>query len=368
MRISLRRSLLGIASTALVAGTVVAAPAEAATPQADTAADWLADQLDAGLVVSEYFDGDSWVGYTDYGLTLDFFYAFEGLDVKSGVRMDILDAIEPEVEQYVTPFGTTYAGAIGKLLTAVQAQGIDPATYGDGNLLSRLESQVHTAKDSEEGRAEDAPSDDESDSSNTLGQSFVVQALARADSALADEAVAFLLKQQCDKGYFRVYMESADHTCDAGTSQQSGASVDATAAAMLALLEVMREGNDGVDPEVLDSVLTDATHWLLRKQADNGSFGDEGVANANSTGLAAQALAEMGKPAAAGRAASWLDRLLVTKRLVRRTAFKAGDRGAVAFTKAALDDGRRKGITRADRYQWRRATAQAAIALDSLPQ
>ena len=368
-----RRATLALTTSALLATTVAVGPvANAApsdvTPQAASAANWLADQLGKNsLVHDQYADWETGepVRYIDYGLTLDFFFAFDALRVKRGVRQDILDGIEPRVEKYLAPYGTTYAGAAGKLLHAVQEQGIDPMTYDDGGLLDRLEALVHTADDSELGRAEDSPSNDETDSSNTLGQSFVVQALAEADSELTDEALTFLLKQQCSEGFFRVYMNSSDNTCDTGkATEQSAPSVDATAAAVLALLEV--RGGEGVDQVALDQALVDARRWLLAKQAQNGSFRDGGVANANSTGLAAQALDALGRERPAARAAGWLASLQVTGKLVRRTAFVASDRGAVALSKAALREGKQKGIPSDARYQWRRATAQSAVALDTL--
>jgi hypothetical protein len=364
-----RRATLALTTSAMLTVGLAAPAAQAApadiTPQSAAAARWLASQLDEGLVVSEYkdFETDEWVAYTDYGLTLDFYYAFDGLGVKPAVRKAILDAIEPEVEDYIAPFGTTYAGAVGKLLTAVQIQGIDPASYGANDLLEQLEGLVHTADDSELGRAEDAPSDDETDTSNTVGQSFVVRALAGADSELADETVAFLLKQQCDKGFFRVYMESTDHTCEGGTTEESGPSVDATAAGLQALVVARESGITGLGDDIRDAVA-----WLVAKQAKNGSFSDGGVPNSNSTGLAAQALAELGKNRPAARAAAWIDKLRVTKRMIARTDFKPADKGAVAFGKAALAEGKEKGITRDARYVWRRSAAQAAVGLNSLGQ
>ena len=370
MRKHALRAMLALTTTAALTTGLTTAPANAAgsdvTPQAAKAASWLAGQLDEGLVRSSYESDGEWFSYTDYGLTLDFFYAFDALDVRQAARQRILDAIEGEVNGYVAPYGTTYAGAVGKLLSAVQAHGIDPSTYGDGDLTSRLEALVHTADDSELGRAEDAPSDDESDTSNTIGQSFVARALTHADSALADEAVTFLLKQQCSEGYFRVYMDSSDHTCDGGTDAESGPSIDATAAAVLALLAVKELGVAGVDTAALDTALRDAARWLVGEQADNGSFEDGGVPNTNSTGLAAQALAGLDRERAAKRAASWTGALRVTKQLAERTAFKRRDVGAVAFSRAALREGKAEGITRGVRYQWRRSTAQSAGALDIL--
>ena len=366
-----RRVALGLTSAVLAAGALVASPASAAEPtaRAGAAADWLADQLEEGLVVSSYTDFTTGevVEYTDFGLTLDVHLAFRDLGVKERKRQRILDAFESRTGEYVGTGTTRYAGALGKLLTAVQREGIDPASYAGGTLLRQLERRVHTADDSERGRAEDAfDPDDEfgADYSNTIGQSFVVGALARADSDLADETVRFLLKQQCAQGFFRVSLESADHTCDGGTADESGPSVDATAFAVQAVLVSGRRDVD-VRQRRLDNAVAAAEAWLVRKQRDSGAFREDGVANSNSTGLAAAALSDLDRPGRADRAAEWLRERQVTRGLAQDGAL-GGERGAVAFDDAAFDAAVEDGIGGGVLYQWQRATAQAAAGLDAL--
>ncbi|MDX6327511.1 MAG: hypothetical protein QOK15_3865 [Nocardioidaceae bacterium] len=374
MRTRPRRALLGLLTGALLAGGSFAAPAQAApraatrdvTRAADSAADWLASQLGADhLVVSGYNDGTQWVTYTDYGLTLDFFFAFKGLGVRKALRGDILDAIEPQTGAYVGTGATAYAGAIGKLLTAVEVQHRDPHTYSSRDLVTKLEGLVHKAKDGQRGRAKDTwdPSDSfGKDNSNTIGQSWVVRALVGSDSAQAHSTVKFLLKQQCAGGWFRVSMSgnAGDFTCDGGTPGDSKRSVDATAFALEALQIARTAGVRHLRDDIRD-----AAAWLVRRQAANGSFSDAGDANANSTGVAAEALAMVGKDRAARQAAGWLHDHQVTRRVARTTALH-GEKGAVAYDHAALKAGRADDITRGVRYQWRRATAQAAVGLDSL--
>ena len=115
----------------------------------------------------------------------------------------------------------------------------------------------------------------------------------------------------------------------------------------------------------LDHALHAAESWLVRKQRTNGSFREDGAANSNSTGLAAAALADLGHVHRADLAAKWLRRLQVTTALAKDGAL-GGERGAVAFDRAAFKAGVDNGITRDVRYQWRRATAQAAVGLDAL--
>jgi hypothetical protein len=365
----LRRALLGLTTTAvLLGGSPVAAEAvDRPTPRADAAADWLSRQLDAGLVVSGYDDGrGNWVRYTDYGLTLDFHLALRDLRVKPRVRRAILAAVEPRTGEYVGTGQIRYAGALGKLLTAVQRERIDPSTYAGGKLVRQLERRVHLAQDTERGRAKDAfdPDGLGGDYSNTIGQSFAVRALAMADSDLADETVRFLLRQQCAQGFFRVYVESVDHTCDGGTEAESGPSADATAFAVQALLVAGRRDVD-VRQRRLDNAVAAAEAWLVRKQRRSGAFREDGVANSNTTGLAAAVLADLGRVRRADAAAEWLRKRQVTRALARDGAL-GGQRGAVAFDRQAFAVAVENGIERGVRYQWRRATAQAAAGLDAL--
>ena len=384
MLFAARRAALGLTTAVALAAGTLTAPATAAgtgaqanaqanaqtsaqtsarpTARANAAADWLSRQLTDGLVISEFQDQQgNWQSFPDYGLTLDVGLALRDLGVKPSTRQRILDAIEPRTGAYIGRGTTRFAGAIGKLVTALKREHIDPATYAGGRLVTQLERRVHTADDTEKGRAKDAGSDD---FSNTIGQSFVVRGLSMVGSDLADEATRFLLRQQCSQGFFRVFMESADHSCDGGTRAQSAPSVDATAFAVQALLVADRRDVD-VRKRRLHQALAAAETWLLRKQRDNGAFREDGIANSNSTGLAAAVLDDLGRKRAANRAARWLLERQVTRAMARDGAL-GGERGAVAFDKQAFDTAVSDGIGRGVRFQWRRATAQAAVGLDAL--
>ena len=362
MRIPARRTLtrlaLGATVVALAGSGSLVAPATARSTAAGTSAGWLADQLTNGLVVSEYNDGTQWVRYKDYGLSLDVYLALTQLGARPAKADSILDAIEPRVHRYVGSTGALYAGAIGKLLTAVETDRRDPRTYGDEDLVADLEGLVVTSGP-ETGRAKDSGG---TDYSNTFGQAFAATALAGAGSSLADEATTFLLKQQCSAGFFRENMESSDFTCDSGDANQSAPSVDATATAALAANSLAVLGPPSVQDAAAHAAHR-AVRWLVAHQKANGSFVGNGVANANSTGLAATVLSVAGKQAKARAAAEWISGLRVTPKLARTTAFRAADVGAIAYNGKALKAGKAHGITRDARYQWRRATAQAAPAL-----
>jgi hypothetical protein len=373
MRTSLRRTITrtaaAVTTVAVVGSGALLAPAEASAAS-DASAGWLADQLDGGLVVSEFRDqDDNWQQYTDFGLTLDVYYAFGQLDARPAKRAAILDAIEPRAGEYYDQFGTRFPGAIGKLLTAVELAGGDPETYGvaDGgpNLVDALEDLVVTAGP-EEGRAKDDPTGP-FESSNTFTQAYVATALAGADADRAEIVSEFLLLQQCPAGFFREGLDSADGTCANAEPEQRRPSVDATATAAIAAAALALD--DTLSPGLRADAAAaskDAVDWLVGKQKDNGAFVGNGVVNTNSTGLAASALVLAGKNKKATKAARWIDQLRVTRKLVRTTGYKAADLGAIAYNAAAFKTGKKKGITRTARYEWRRATAQAAPALDLL--
>ena len=349
-----RRALLGILTSAvLLGGTVSAAPAEAAPsrPTRD-ALGWLKGELEQGHFVSGGFDL--------YGPTLDYFFALIKFDAKPNVRTEILDSLRVHRGDYIGSGGDTYAGATGKLLSAVIAEGIDPDKFANGSLVPRLRKLVHLDADSQRGRVIDDSTF--GDFSNTVGQTWDVRAFAGMHDPLLRVTTKFLLKQQCNAGYFRESEESSDHTCQTGRAEgKSDPSVDTTALAVMALKAARHAGI----PKLGDDIRAAIT-WLRKQQNPNGSFTGNGAPNANSTGLAAWVLADAGVSNQAARAASWLRDRQVTPSNADGTEL-AGDVGAVAYNRKAFRDGKSDGITDGDvRSQWIVATAQAAVALDAL--
>lgn len=354
---SAHRALLGLTTLAVAAGTTLVGPAaQAATAPASATSGWLTSQLQDGMLFTTY-DG---VQYSSPGVTLDAATAMQTVGVRAAARDRVLDRFERDGADYYAPGGNDSAGGIGKTLTFVLGEGVDADTFEPG-LDDRLEARVVTSG-SEAGRAKDEGAND---FSNTVTQGFVVRALVLDDagSSSLESATDFLLKQQCDAGFFRLYMESTDGTCDGGTSEQSGPSVDATAFAVLALREVQREG---AGDETVTAALADARRWLLAEQAANGSFGDEGVRNANSSGLAAHALSELGRTAAARDAARWVAKLRVTTKIANQTALDKADVGAIAHTAVDLAEAKRRDITADRLYYWHNASAQALVSQNLL--
>ncbi len=348
----LRRVVLGLTTSAvLVGGTLVGTPAEAATPQAESAAGWLTTELQDGVLVLQ--------GFPSYGPTLDVFFAFDSLGVRRGARGAILAALADNVGSYIGAGRESYAGPTGKLLTAATADRRDPRDFGGVNLVARLADRIRTGDGPQRGRAVDRSQYGEY--SNTIGQSFVVRGLAAADHRLLRATTRFLLKQQCPAGFFREDMDSSDFTCRSGRGEGlSAPSVDSTAYAVMALSVARRNGVAGLGDDIRDAV-----SWLRDRQNDNGSFNGVSGPSANSTGLVATVLPGRFERAA-NRALRWLSRRQVTARNSDGTAL-AGDVGAIANNGRAFRDGAQDGITDGTRGSWYLATAQSAAALDDLP-
>jgi hypothetical protein len=355
MRTPARRLGAVALSAALVAGpALVVQPAQAATNSYSySAAGWLSRQLSGGLVHNDQFDFD------DYGLSLDVFLALDALGTRRSAAASVLNALDDAPTAYVGSGTESYAGAAGKLATAVELAGRNPRAFGGLDLVARLQDRIHTAADAQLGRGVDQSQ--YGDYSNTIGQSFVVRGLSGAGSSLADEAVAFLVKQQCAAGFFREGLTSADFSCDGGTALQSAPSVDATGFAVQALVAARSDGVKG-----LDGAIRKAGSWLVRTQRSNGSFAGNGVANTNTTGLAATALALAGRSVAAERSAAWLSRRQVTEVVAAGSRRLTREVGAIAYTSKELAAAKSSGITTELRDQWRRATAQAASGVNAV--
>ena len=355
---TITRSVVALAGLGLVASGGLLAPAGAAPApgRANQGTTWLSDQLVDGLLYTRYQGTD----YPNHGTTLDAALAFEALGTRDGALASVLAVYDADPDQYVAPFGSTSAGGLGKLLTAVQQSGTDAADFAQGHLLQRLANTVSTGSDA--GWAHDGGA---TDYSNTVTQSFAVRALALGGAAEARSAARFLLKQQCAEGYFRTYMVSEDNTCDGGTAAQSGASVDATAYAVLALKQVRHSEVPQVQNRVTHA-LRAAKSWLVGEQAAGGAFSDGGVKNTNSTGLAAQALSLLRKDGRAERSARWVLKHKVTGKVVKASKLTKADRGAIAYTFSDLRRAEKHGISNPTRFYWQSATAQAVPALGLL--
>jgi hypothetical protein len=260
--------------------------------------------------------------------------------------------------------GSVYAGPAAKAAVLAQAAGARATSFGGTNLIALLRGRVSTSG-ATAGRISDKSSF--GDNANVLGQAFAARALTAARAPEAARVTTFLLAQQCSAGYFRTFFNSsktsAAQSCDAGRGAGlSAPDADATSTAALSLWPQHRT------PRV-KSALARAKRWLLAHQHRDGSFGggaSTGGANANSTGLAGQALAVLGAPKAARRAAIWVRSVQAHE--VRGCADRLSrQNGAIAYDKATLRRGLAGGITTADRTSWIKASAQGLAVLALAP-
>jgi hypothetical protein len=370
-----RLCALAAASTLAVAGlTVAGSPAQAATPDprpVTIGAGWLEGQLTNGI-----FNGSCTY---DCGSTIDAGFALDAVGEDDAVDA-VATAIGPKIangyavsdEYDFNPpydFKQTgiYAGALAKSIVFAQTAGVGNLTTWSGrDLLGDLEGRV-SATSGIEGRITD-------DSfygnyANNIGQAFAVAALAAASSSKADEALDFLLTQQCSEGYFRLNPAALDasdpgETCEEGKAgDDSPADPDTTSTAIRMLAP------QAGDPDVA-AALTKAEDWLLSVQRVDGSFGggtSTESANTNSTGLAGWALGVRNHEAAAAEAAAWVRSHQADEPTACPSQLSA-QTGALSYDDAALAAGRTDGITNLTKDQWRRSTAQALPVLQWAPE
>lgn len=322
---------IGLVGLSLLApASAYADPAYGGVSAVEAAASYLAEQLAAGDDhLSSEFEGDS---FPDHGVTIDAVLALDA----AGVAQDQADAsaewIASNVNDYIGMGGQTYANAVAKTLYFAAERGVDPAAFGDVDLIALLASTEGTR---EPGRFSDVGGAD--DFSNNIGQSFAILGLDRADAEVSAAAVEYLRGQQCEDGGFQLAPTGADCASDP----------DATAMAAQALIAVAGADDDDV---------TEALDYLAGVQADDGSVGGGSTtegANTNSAGLAAAAFTAGGRSAEAESAREYLSGL-------QHTCTSGSDdlTGVVSYDQAGYD-----APEDADAGQATRATAQAVIGM-----
>lgn len=323
-----RSARVGMALLVVTTGLVLGAPGPAlaapvSSDPAEAAAGWLSSQLVDGDHIEVVIDlnGDGEITdderFPDYGLTADTIIALAAAQVGGDSSTAAADYLEANVELYVgaaeavgDPGGEYYAGALAKTLLVAAVTGRDPSRFGGVDVLSRL-----LFTETPEGRFSDVS--EFGDFSNNIGQSLAVLALHRVSPGdLSAEAARFLADQQCLDG--GPQDGNIPLTIGADACAAVSASIDTTSFAVQAFQAI--DDGPSVGP---------AVDFLLRSQDDDGGFSDLGVTNANSTGLAAQALSsgERAEQAAAA-AVQWL-----VDRQLGCTA-PPEQQGAIAFTDA----------------------------------
>jgi hypothetical protein len=275
------------------------------TDPADAAAGWLTGELvDGDHLTTEFdLDGNATIDpatevFPDYGLTADAILAFAAAGSAGNAANAATDYLAANVSGYAGD-GTveSYAGSLAKLILVADIMGRDPTAFGGRNLITDLQARLQPDCSDilvcpHPGRYSDAS--EFGDFSNPLGQALAIIGLERTttDGAPAT-AVDFLVSVQCADGGF---------VSDLSALPCATGEVDTTALAVQALALVGR-----------DAATDAATAYLIGQQAGDGSFAAPGfgnppvtTANANSTGLAAQALRVLGSGDAADDAVGWL--------------------------------------------------------------
>jgi len=343
----IRRAGTTAVASALAVSLVGAGGAAQAAP-ADHSAQWLSDQLTGGLIHNPNFGG-----IDDYGLSIDTAFALQAIGGHGSDVRDVRNAMSMHVGDYIGTGGEKYAGSIAKLLVLAESTGADPKSFGGVDLVKRLNSLVHQTGPAK-GRIVDASQF--GDFANSIGQILAVRGLTEAKSGQAGKARQFLLEQQCRQGYFRLnFAKLSAHHQSCG--KKSPADPDVTSYAVIQLWKTSK------GHRAFRSDLRRAVSWLAKQQRKSGAFiggTSTSTPNANSTGLAAWALAKDGKCSSAKAAAKWVSGLQVGKASGSKLA---GQRGAIAYDRAAFKAGKRHGITDATQDQWRRSTTQAAPGL-----
>lgn len=346
-----RLARAAVATTAVALATSTLAPPASAADERDrdrsAAAGWLVSELTDDHLYNTEFES------VDWGLTVDALFALAADGTRPRVTARLGREIRDHVDDYTTYKGDVSAGAAGKILVAAEVLDADMASFG-GHDLRRDLLQLVDDGGADQGRITDSA---KTDYSNVITQSYGVIGLSRSGST-PRSTVQFLLKQRCADGSFRLDM-TTDGTCE---QDGSAADVDATAFAVQALVAADRRG--GVS--VRDRVITDTGRWLADAQRRNGGFGGGAATqapNANSAGVAAQALSITGHDEAVRRARRFVSGLQITAAKADGGPARS-DLGAIALDRDALRTALRQGITTKTSDPFRRATTQAVFALE----
>ncbi|MCB0976611.1 MAG: DUF4214 domain-containing protein [Acidimicrobiales bacterium] len=298
-------------------------------------------------------------GNPDFGLTLDAVMAY-GLDGRASDHHAVtaLDIVGDRILEYVSDAGfgdgTTerYAGALAKATLAFSIAGRNVNDVNGIDLEAELRARMQTTGD-DTGRFSDQSQ--WGDYSNGFGQALAILALARTEGGVPQQAIDFLLAQQCPGGGFR-----GTYTTPGGCTDAVNADTDYTSFAIQAMHSVRQTAE-------VKLALDRAVDFVLDHQAENGAVSGTGVTavpNTNSTALAAQALRAVGRTTDADEARDW-----VRGRQIDATDAGDGpadyDLGAIAYGQDAFDAAITEGITEGVRDQWRRATVQGLLAFDA---
>lgn len=327
----------GLAAAA-IATFALAPPAAAAGYQVTTdpvsaAAGWLSTQFVDGSHLptpnGDHFDQKYGKDYfPNQGVNADVIFGLAAAKTAAGSIDKALQYLDTFADAYADLSGSQggpYDGAVGKLALAAIVAGDDPTDFGGSNLMATL------AKDECPAASTTCTPGAAANIFSSVSESFVILAEARTAGKKytpSTDALAYLVSLQCGSGGFT----------DGVTACGSGpADLDATSYALMAL-----SAAGGHRTEIRAAV-----GWLKGQQESAGYWISQDIPNANSTGLAAAALAGEGEDVSTAR--TWL----------RSQQVGAGAPGAGAVKY----DGKMTPATTAATSPSVLATAQALIGL-----
>ncbi len=271
-----KRRLVAVGCFLVIAlGVVASASASPASRAASAAAaaQWMADQQTAS---GAFFAED---------LRVDLHAEALAAAVAGGIDESTLEAALEYIEENGEA-GATEGARTGRLVAGIFAGGEDPTDFGDADYATILASQF----DETTGSYEDGTGTPYGD--NLFGNLIAANGQIAATGSLPDEAVDWIISQQCTIG------------ADAGgfgfARCQFGSDVDTTALAINAL------ANSGTSGAGVDNALTTARTYLLNAQNTDGgyTFCCAGTTSSDSTGLALTAVSALGEDA---EATPWVD-------------------------------------------------------------
>ncbi|MBW3602331.1 MAG: cell wall-binding repeat-containing protein [Actinobacteria bacterium] len=262
--------LCSLVASALLVGAPTAADAQPDPDEVEAeAAAWLA---------AAHADREVVTG----GALADLIFALTGAVAELDTVPAALTDLEAVAADYVRPADAFDEGPLGKTLLAVLAAGGDGNAFAGLDLEAELRALVQE-EGGDAGRVGDA---------DVFAQSLAVMALAATEDGAPAAGTAWLASRRCPDGGWPFALETAGDGTSEPCAQGGAGHLDTTALAIQALL---------ADPAAAEEV-TGATQWLLAQQGSAGDFD----ANANSSGLAAQALRAMGQTDAADAAAAFI--------------------------------------------------------------
>lgn len=344
----------------MLGGLAAISPGAASTTPGERGSAWVTDQLLPNGGVPGAMGED----VADWGLTLDVLFAAVATGSPDKPINQMWQGIRANAVDYAGPsYGSTRGGqsakvALGALVVGEDPRAVPVAGGGRVDFIAQTAGLIDDGPGTTRGRLMDKGG---FDNANMFGQSLALMAFSNPAvlprerdnaQALADH----LLTQQCRAGHWRMF-SSDGKTCDEADSSGAAADNDGSAMALMALDAAQRGGLD-VPASAIDRGVAD----LERRQRSDGGWGGgvstEGT-NSNSTGLVVAVLSSHGRSASAARGRAYVASLQASGGLPTGSG---ADNGAIAYNAASLADARANGIGVA-RDQWRRATAQAVLAM-----